>query len=235
MESNIYSPIKNKIKHWLEYEKNAPIITYWQDKKGHDKYRANNDLDCKLNDNKLSADTIFSLWIPLRLTILRLNDDNYSKIESITHVKLKKKNKEFLESLLKEGILEKLLPIDNNTTKLLSDLFKYGQKKENTMILPERYINSRRGKKPYYDYMPYFLYECFEGGAFSEAFENNNEKAINWIKNQKLEGFFDGEIRKENIRDLTKKGNVKDNLPDNIDDLNFMLKSYVDILKNRKI
>lgn len=38
-----------------------------------------------------------------------------------------------------------------------------------------------RGLRPYYDYMPYFLCECFEGGAFSSFFIGGDVELKEWI------------------------------------------------------
>lgn len=154
----VYGPIYKKIISWIAYEENAPITDYKYEPEIHDKFRSENDLDCILRDGNLHADTFFSLWTPLRFAIVRLNDRDYDKIESITKVKLDK-NKAFLEQLLTDRNLEKLLPLENETTRLISELFLYGQQVENTMLLPEgyRWLNSARNKAPYYDYMPRFL------------------------------------------------------------------------------
>ena len=78
--------------------------------------------------------------------------------------------------------------------------------------------------------MPYFLYECFKGGNFHKAF-GSDEKVCKWIREEKLECFFDGTVCKENIIDLAGTGNVKKGIPD---DLNYMLRSYISILQKRE-
>lgn len=115
----------------------------------------------------------------------------------------------------------------------LIELFKLGQELCNVMILPDRSINSERGKKPYYDYMPYFLLECFDGGNFSKYFSNDNEKLKKWIVEQKLEMFFDeGEISKNKIKDLAGNGDIKNN--GGTEYIKTVLKNYITILKCRK-
>ena len=45
-------------------------IQYWIDYKGDgDEYRRTHDLDCILTDGNLFADTLFSLWLPLRYVL----------------------------------------------------------------------------------------------------------------------------------------------------------------------
>lgn len=226
IENSLYDPIYKKIESWIAYEKAKPKSSYNSNRKEHDEFRKNNDLDCILRGGNLNADTIFSLWIPLRFSIVNLN--TYKDIERITGRKVDK-NIYFLESLISNGNLEKLLPKEKNTTVLLSKLFSLGQKIENTMIFPDRKLQER-GSAPYYDYMPYFLFECFKGGYFCDYFRLN-EELIDWIKREHLECFFDGAICQENIIDLANTGNLKNGVPTNID---VILTNYVQILKDRK-
>ena len=221
----VYRPIIKKIAYWIKYEENKPKTDYETDAENHDKYRAAHDLDCVLRDGDLRADTIFSLWLPLRLALVRVS--GYDKIKEVTGLDLNQ-SIPFLKTLIQNENLQKLLPIKNETTWLLSELFYWGQQVENTMILPERGLQSR-GCKPYYDYMPYFLRDCFENGKFHKAF-GSDEKVCEWVKRENLECFFSGTICKENIVDLAGNGDVKNGVPD---DLNYMLKSYILILQKR--
>lgn len=70
----IYKPITQKIQSWIDYNRNKPKGNYAAHKQEHDEYRKNNDLDCILTDGNLYADTIFSLWLPLRFVLVRIND-----------------------------------------------------------------------------------------------------------------------------------------------------------------
>ena len=221
----VYRPIIQKISSWIEYEENKPKTKYDEDAENHDKFRSEHDLDCVLRNGNLHADTIFSLWLPLRFALVRLS--GYDKIKEVTGLDLEQ-SVPFWKALIRNGNLKTLLPIKNETTRLLSELFYYGQKIENTMLLPERWLQSRGGK-PYYDYMPYFLYECFRGGDFHNAF-GSDEKVCEWISEENLECFFEGTVCKENIIDLAGTGNVKKGIPD---DLNYMLRSYISILQKR--
>lgn len=220
----VYRPIIEKLAAWIEYEENKPKTDYRKDSDNHDKYRSTHDLDCILRDGNLYADTIFFLWRPLRLALVKEN--GYDKIKKVTGIDLQQ-SVQFWKALISDGNLKKLLPI-NKTTRLLSKLFYYGQRIENTMILPERWLQTRV-RAPYHDYMPYFLYECFEGGSFHRAF-GSDEKVCIWIKEQNPECFFDGTVCKENIIDLTGTGDVKKGVPD---DLDYMLRSYISILQER--
>ncbi|MCH5281912.1 MAG: DUF1413 domain-containing protein [Lachnospiraceae bacterium] len=221
----VYQPIIKKIASWIKYEENKPKSEYKNDAENHDKYRATHDLDCILREGDLRADTIFSLWRPLRFALVRVS--GYNKIKEVTGMDLEQ-CLSFWNALIHNGNLKKLLPIKNETTRLLSELFYLGQKIENTMLLPERWMQSR-GSAPFHDYMPYFLYECFEGGNFYKAF-GSDEKVCEWIKEEKLDCFFDGAVCKENIIDLAGTRDVKNGVPD---DLNYMLRSYISILQKR--
>lgn len=221
----VYRPIIEEIASWIKYKEDEPKTDYKTDAENHDKYRATHDLDCILRDGNLNADTIFSLWVPLRFALVRIS--GYAKIKEITGLDLNK-NVQFLKALIQNGNLQKLLP-KNKTTGLLSELFYLGRQIENTMILPERWLQSR-GCKPYYDYMPYFLFECFSGGDFHKAFKDDAD-VREWVESEKLECFFDGTICKKNIIDLAGTGNVKNGVPD---DLDYMLKSYISMLQKRK-
>lgn len=52
-----YSIIKMQIEYWINYTGTG------------DAYRKKNDLDCILTNGNLFADTLFSLWLPLRYTL----------------------------------------------------------------------------------------------------------------------------------------------------------------------
>ena len=58
---------------WIEYEENKPKTKYDEDSENHDKFRSEHDLDCVLRNGNLHADTIFSLWLPLRFALVRLH------------------------------------------------------------------------------------------------------------------------------------------------------------------
>lgn len=226
--NKLYVPIINKINSWKEYERNRPTCPYQGNEELYDTYRACNDLDCILTDGNLYADTIFSLWLPLRYTLTTFH--TRAEIESITGECFSKQNTAFLEKLMQPDILEILLPSEDIRVKKLSRLFEIGQTRANVMILPNRSINSRRGCAPFYDYMPYFLSECFEGGRFSQYFVSD-DMLRDWIHQENLYMFFAGEIRKENIRDLSCTEDLKFGIPG--DNLEKMIDNYRDILESR--
>ena len=226
MTQEIYKPIKEKIYSWIWYEENKLKSRYADDRMKHDEFRSKYDLDCVLTNGNLNADTIFSLWLPLRLTLVDINGYttlNKNGLGSNRYV--------FLKNISIKNNLEYMLPSNYPTVIQLSKLFKLGQSRANVMILPEnqRWLNSARGKEPFYDYIPYFLHECFSGGKFSVAF-NSDEELKKWIQKESLEMLFDGIVAKNNIRDLSGSGDIRCGIPN---DIEVLLKSYINILENR--
>lgn len=221
-----YEPIYNKIQAWINYDIKRPQSNYNDNRKEHDEFRKKNDLDCILTNGNLLADTIFSLWIPLRFVLVRINGyDALKKYGDINNKII------FWKSILEKEALNKVLPKENETVHKLVELYKIGQERCNVMILKERWMQSR-GKSPYYDYMPYFLYECFDKGKFSVCFKEGNAELKEWINCQNLNMFFDGDITKENIIDLSGSGNIKIGIPK---DINYLLDNYINILEKRRI
>ncbi len=225
MSIDVYTPIRGKINSWIWYEDNKPKSKYDDNSREHDKFRSEHDLDCVLTDGNLYADTIFSLWLPLRWTLVEINGyDCLNKLSNIND------RHTFLKKIFRDDNLERMLPKDCPAVIKLSKLFSLGQTRANVMILPKRWMQFR-GSKPYYDYVPYFLYECFANGNFSKGF-NSDETLVKWIEDESLIMFFNGEIIRDNIRDLSESGDIKMGIPKN---MNILLDNYIDILLKRTI
>lgn len=73
-KKDIYKPIRNKIEEWIWYDDYKPAGEYYDNVEAHEEYRRWHDRDCVLTGGCLEADTMFSLWLPLRHTIVRIND-----------------------------------------------------------------------------------------------------------------------------------------------------------------
>jgi hypothetical protein len=249
--NKIYEPIIKELAYWKDYhmrdsERRAKKSQGDTTVCSGDEFRAANDRDCILTGGNLSADTIFSLWLPLRHTIKRINsDEEISKIGNI-----KDKNS-FVCALLEGDNLKKLLPKDIGIVCTLSELFTYGMERENVMLLPKRYfsqggrkksLNCARGGEPYWDYVPRFLYEMFQGGDFADAVGNDDEVCQAWIKEQNMTMFFkDGILDREHIIDLAGSGNVMVSIAPKGSSYEEglllqenMLRNYIDVLKLRK-
>lgn len=228
-KTTIYEPIITKLKEWIIYAENEPMVDYYENPEVHEEYRKTHDRDCILTEGNLYADTIFSLWLPLRNTIVSLNEEQTIKEVGDIYDKIS-----FVKALVKEDNLEKLLPVKYTIVNKLCKLFELGMERCNVMILPKRWLNTARGKKPYYDYMPLFLLESFPGGAFASAWDGL-EDYLAWIRQEKLELFFNGEIKPENIKDLAGTGDIQKSFPQNgAIGMEHLIDSYIDILLERK-
>lgn len=210
-----YSIIKKQIEYWINYVGTG------------DEYRKKNDLDCILTNENLFADTLFSLWLPLRYTLNHCGCERWKMwLEKMpSNFKFKDYDK-FMEDLLEN--IELYLP-ECEETLLLVELFKRGGCRENVIILPYRRWNNIRGGAPYYDYIQHFLFDMFntEDEKFLAAIEA-------WIKREHLEMLFLNEnIMKENLIDLWGSGNVTSHRPQKLIVKN-LLKNYIVILKERK-
>lgn len=218
-EKDMYVPILQKIRYWRDYTGTGDL------------YRQEHDLDCILTGGNLFADTLFSLWLPLRYTLNYYGCelwDNWKEFETekLRPQKLGLKDcPDFLNSLI-ENIDAFLPPME--LTALLSELFELGQHRCNVMILPYRSWNSRRGYQPYWEYLPHFLYDLMntESSVFLKAVST-------WLQSEHLEMFFNGRLDKSNLKDLAGTGAVWRHKPNEIN-LEHLLHSYIDILRERK-
>ena len=163
-------------------------MKYWRDYNGTgDEYRKSHDLDCILTGGNLNADTIVSLWLPLRFTLNRFETEKWQQWKIFEQEQLKpkrmglKSSQEFLNDMILH--IEEFLDLESELTKQLSRLFEIGCEHCNVMILPEgcRSWNTKRGRAPYWDYLPAFLYHLFENrrkGFFSRVVGERTVAAI---------------------------------------------------------
>lgn len=93
--------IKTKINEWIWYEENQVKEKYYINPKINDQFRQQYDLDCILTNGNLLADTIFSLWLPLRFALVRIN--GYKKLNKYGRVE---KKASFLKQIVKDNILD---------------------------------------------------------------------------------------------------------------------------------
>jgi hypothetical protein len=220
-----YSAIKDHLKYWGDY---------FEHNNGTEQFRATHDLDCVLTDGNLYADTIISMWLPIRYILDNQNTDRwniwkYYERESLRPVSsYLKAHKPFLSDLANN--LEDFIP-DKNILNKLNTLTELSRTRANVMILPYRRWNSERGRAPYWEYMPHFLADKLDTN--DEAFLSTVQK---WIDREKLSVFFahneDGtrDISINSLRDLMGTGSIyKHNKPN----IELMLDNYIDILKKR--
>lgn len=228
-QDRIYEPIRKKIEEWIRYDDYKPAGAYYDNMEAHDKYRKWHDRDCVMMGGDLKADTMFSLWLPLRHTIARIN--NAETIREVGNISSKY---DFLRSLEKGNNLEKLLPACMSITAKLSTLFELGMGRENIFMLPDRRLNSLRGGDPYWDYIPAFLLASFSNGEFAHYW-NSPKEHLEWIEREHFQVFFDGDITPENIKDLSGAGDVNKSLPPKgVQAMEKMIDNYIGILRERK-
>lgn len=216
-----YEPIRNQLAYWIHYKGSG------------DEYRRNNDRDCILTEGNLYADTIFSLWLPLRYTLNYYDCDKWIEWKEYEEKSLKPHSislKKYNDCLMDiSDNIANFLP-ETELTNMLSDLFRIGVKRGNVMILPYRKWNNLRGGRPYFEYMPHFFYDLLNTNS-----EYNLDALKKWIYDEHLEMFFeDNIISIENVRDLAGTGKVTSHSPDNIN-LQLLIKNYIEILDNRSM
>lgn len=215
-----YQPILDKLSYWKNYDGNG------------DEYRKTHDLDCLLTGKNLLADTIISLWMPLRYTLNFFENPKWTywkdfemNVLSKNKITLKNHN-EFIEDL--ERNIQIFLPEHEVTHKLVK-LFELGQKRCNVMLLPNRRWNSIRGGRPYFDYLPHYLYDLLDTNDLLYK-----SRIVNWIKKEQLTMFFEnGIIDKEHIIDLAGTGCVYSHSPRKIV-LSVLLQNYITMLEKRE-
>lgn len=218
-----YEPILKKLEYWKNYDGTG------------DEYRREHDLDCILTGGNLKADTLFSLWLPLRYSLNYFDSPQWIywkekeyKANSLSKDRITIKNdNDFINAL--ESDIEIFLPPHHDLTHKLIRLFELGQTRYNVIILPERSMNSLRGMPPYYDYLPHFLYDLLDTDDLS--YKN---AVIKWIKREYLTILFKGGVVcKENLLDLAGTGSVCSHSPTKIS-TPFLIENYIDLLYQRK-
>lgn len=209
-DTNVLNPIKKKLKEWCDYNKNSPKCSYQGNEIVHDVYRALNDSDCQLANGNLMADTIFSLWIPLKMSLqcsnaypYKLQGNEVYPFKQDSFISKSGNLINFLTDIEKN--LEVYLPL--NEWEELYEFAALSLTRANVMILPDRKMQSRG--KLFLDQMPKTLYECFKDGVFSGYFNNEDFRVVNWIKEEKLEFFFNGENKERKYNTTNRKCQCK--------------------------
>lgn len=214
-------------------EKIKEHIQYWINYKGSgDDYRRNNDLDCILADGNLYADTLISLWLPMRYVLDKENTQKWRESLQYEKEELRRKNRNLKSDVnflsdLKDNFSE-YVPTESMQRKI-EELFTLGRTRANVIILPYRRWNTIRGTRPYWEYMPHFLYDLLN---------TDNERFLGavqeWIKEQKLCMFFVDEknLVKENIKELCGSGSIFKHKSDEIN-VTILIDNYIEILQNR--
>lgn len=235
------NPILNYLEYWIIGNKSYPTseklfrrpyndLTPSEKEKlrsEYEKWRKMYDLDVIWLEGDLNADTIFSLWMPLKMSLQCLNP-NYFKTKGFRGYPAKTP---YNYKMLQKNI-ENLLPRDDFLVKELYNFAELAATRANVMRLPDRGMQNR-GK--YFDQMPKTLFECFDGGEFSVYFNKNNDKVLKWIKEEKLKMFFEGDvISKKCIKPLISNLHpYQFKWLEEKNEIIEMLKQYSEILTNR--
>lgn len=186
------------------------------------KWRKKYDLDVIHLNGDLYADTIFSIWMPLKMCLQISDTYPYSKFGN--NEKPYKRNP-YIPNIIKN--IDTYLPY--NEWQELYKFVSIALTEVNVMKLPEKNIQVR-GR--FYDQMPKTLYECFEGGIFNWCFKNI--KVEEWVREQNLTMFFESNISRENIKPLISRIKASDfEWIKDREEIREMLTNYYSILKMR--
>ncbi|RTR28112.1 hypothetical protein EKG37_17565 [Robertmurraya yapensis] len=172
------NPIINYLNYWILGKEN-------RQRYNQDKWRKKYDLDVIWLEGDLNADTIFSLWMPLKMCLQCLNPDIFEKSGPM---RKPLKNQYWFKKIIEE--IDTYLPPSDDLVKELYKFAELASTKANVMRLPARRMQVRGIK--YFDQMPKTLYECFKDGNFTKYFNYNDEEVMEWIKEEKLKVFFEG-------------------------------------------
>lgn len=187
--------MENKMKDYLkeEYDEKNHIknfLLYWQ--KSYGKPRVKNDLDCLYCKGEKLADTIYSMWMPIKMVVKCLHGEIVNK---------KYKDNDPLKDINKLiQNYSKYFPENNILICKLNELAVLAETRANVMILPKKGMQSR-GR---YDQMNLFLWSIFKDGNKSKFFDGNDDLVRKWIVEQKLQPLFvcEKELKRENIKPL---------------------------------
>ncbi|MFD0672216.1 hypothetical protein [Cohnella sp. GCM10027633] len=181
-----------------------PIVNYlkyWSNAFGkpthRDDWRRENELDVvwlRGDPHDLHADTIFSLWMPLKMCLQCVAGDVFIRKGNRG---IPAKTQEHYDDIIAN--INSYLPRADPLVKELYRFAELASTRANVMRLPKRRMQSRGVY--YFDQMPRTLHECFEGGRFSPYF-TNDDGVRDWVTSEKLCMFFAGEITQVNIKPL---------------------------------
>ena len=156
--------------------------------------------------------------------------------EEILGVKILKSSSSFYDAILQDDIYDRCFPKDNEIVKRLNILAELASTNYNVMAIPKGRFNSRRYSCSN-DQIILTLHHCFKG-SLNKYFKNDDE-IVKWVKSQRLQICFDGEIKYENIvgLDKYKENDFNPIWPKITDDEEVyikMLDEYIKFLSDRK-
>ena len=204
--------LKNFILYWKKGQETCPRWEAGRPREEYDKFceefdawRSKNDLDCLYFGGDLNADTLMSAWTPIKWVLDCLNKEKGMKFYKPSEL-----NGYNMKYLLDER--ESYLPSKNELVILLKRFLILAEQRCNYILLPDRCMNKERysgikiGDSAFYMYdeVPPMLYYLFEKKGFGMYFLNSSgevdEEAVkDWIRREKLDMGFIGEISQDHI------------------------------------
>ena len=197
------------------------FLKYWM---GPAYPRKTNDLDCLYYDGDLNADTLVSVWTPLKWTLECLNP-------GVKFYKTCRGDKHFYLKKLLYNIRE-FLPEKDELVFKLNELACLAETYANVILLPDGKMNTHR-YRCCRDQVPATLYHVFPGGKL-ETYFSTEEEVITWINREKLVVAFNGDVARDNIIPLV-EGVSADTvfIPKTRDEIMIVLDTMIELLKKR--
>ena len=209
--------MRNMMKEYLgdDYSENyvRNFCLYWiKASEGSDsEWRKKNDLDCLYYNGDLRADTLISMWTPIKQVADLLNKDT-GKV----FFKRRTDCDDPLHDLrLLADDTDAYLPPKNKLVIKLKKILKLAELECNYFLLPDSRMNCERykininGKDVWlFDGVPATLAHLFDKESLGKYFldEKGNvdrNKLAEWIEREKLTfGFEDGKIDKDHVKPL---------------------------------
>lgn len=208
-------------------------------------WRRANDLDCIAKGGDLRADTLVSMWTPIKWVLNCLNPDIkvYKTAKgSDPNCYLRKLRDEYEVYFTSEDDEKKSLVAKLDRLCQLAELecnfiLLPGDGRDNgSGMNPERYCLKRDDKTTYlYDQVPCTLYHVFENDTLGKYFQNEDD-VVSWIKREHLDVGFNGDISQENIIPMFENDRntlALGKIPSNDFEVDEMLDYCIDLLLKR--
>lgn len=222
-------------KYWIIFEgkDNVELDKLWKldEQNNFDGNKDNYEKINKLCKNKdIHIDTMFSLWMPLKMMLQCLCEDIYHN-KGIRYAPSKKSITDY-EIIIKNELYKK----DDELYQIMKKVFSLSSEKCNVFNYPyvegKINFNSSRGQR-YYDQIPITLKQCLcDDGIYRDLFVDYSFEQ--WIKYENLSMLFDGDIKLDCIKNIGPLSKEKCKWLTTKRDLLELFKDYQDILTKRK-
>lgn len=190
--------ICNFLNHWIKGQDAA--VPYDPGNIGpYYEWRRANDLDCIAKDGDLRADTLISMWSPMKMVLQYLHPG------MVIYKTANGSDPNYYLSMLRDNF-DKYFKFEDKKRQglvtMLDSLCAFAEKESNFILLPgvsrdkgtqmnpDRYGLKIHGKYVWlYDQVPCTLYHVFEKDTLGKYF-NDEKEVIDWIKREHLEVGF---------------------------------------------